>query len=580
MTKKEGLFYLILTGLCFLVYANSLNNAFVFDDIPAILQNPKISQPFTYLLEPPGFLNSICYLIGKNNPSIFHFISIALHSLNTILVFLFLRLFFKVESSFIAACLFAVHPIHTEAVAWVSGKPYLIISLFLLATYLLYYKSTNTSNAQRKLNTAAYLFSLILFSYFVINNFGFYSLLPLLLVLSDITFKTWKENWKYWIPFFAIAALRLITAKGAILNRAIAVSDITGVSASSTTNPVINLILAVFVHLGLLLWPARLTVFHEPVEFNMFLLVLGFVLLVSLFLSLPIILKKKKEVFFAITIYILFLAPLYSPVVFSSLVAERYLYFPSIAFCMFAAFLYERYTNNRTRARRMMAISIFLLLMCLYTARTVIRNEDWRSEESFWRSTIKVSYKSPGALNGIGLVYQKKGETQKAIESFEKAIRIHPKYASAYNNLGNVYSEIGKKEEAVKLFKKAIEVNSKYFEAYNNLGNVYSEMGMREEGITLYKKVIELNPEDQDAYYNLGNAYNEIGKKEEGISAFKRAIEVNPRDVFALNNLGAIYALSGKRKEAEKLFKKAIRIDPNYAPAHQNLNRLLKTNQE
>ena len=175
-------YYLALIGVCFLVYANSLNNAFVFDDISGILENPNIYQPFNHWYEPASLLNSLSYLIGKYNPFPFHLINIVLHALNTILVFLSLRLFFKVESSFISACLFALHPIHTEAVTWISGKSYIILSLFILAPLLLYYNATSTKESKSGLKITSYILSLLIFSYFIINHYGFYFTFPFFLV--------------------------------------------------------------------------------------------------------------------------------------------------------------------------------------------------------------------------------------------------------------------------------------------------------------------------------------------------------------------------------------------------------------
>ncbi|MBI5145258.1 MAG: hypothetical protein HZA27_03625, partial [Candidatus Omnitrophica bacterium] len=113
MHKKE--IYFILIILCFLAYFNSLNNQFVSDDIQSIAKNPLIGQPQTYLIDPANLLNSLAYLIGRFNPFPYHLASVIIHTLNTILIFFFLVLFFKPETSFLGAGLFAVHPIHTEA---------------------------------------------------------------------------------------------------------------------------------------------------------------------------------------------------------------------------------------------------------------------------------------------------------------------------------------------------------------------------------------------------------------------------------------------------------------------------------
>src|SRR3989338_3661774 len=228
-------YYLILIGICFLVYANSFNNAFVFDDISGILENPKIFHPINYWCQPASLLNSVIYSMAGYNPFFFHLTNIILHALNTILVFLFLRLFFKVESSFLAACLFAVHPIHTEAVAWISGKPYIIQSLFILVPLLLYYKATNIKEGKDKHKITSYILSLLIFSYFIIYNYGFYFTFPLFLVLLDLNSKSCKRNWRFWLPFFAVDILWLLSVKSAILTRISTVASITGGEVTQAT---------------------------------------------------------------------------------------------------------------------------------------------------------------------------------------------------------------------------------------------------------------------------------------------------------------------------------------------------------
>ncbi len=574
MYNKNKTYSLILIGLCFLVYANSLNNAFVSDDLAAILENNFIAHPFHFWTDPSSFLNSICYLIAKTNPFIYHLISIILHAVNTILVFFFLRLFFKLEASFLAACIFAVHPIHSEAVTWVSGRPYLILAFFILSAYLLYHSATNIVEKNRKINIRRYILCILVFSYFIISNYGFYSFFPPLLILSDITFNRWRRNWKLWIPFLCILALIFILViKSAILQRSSYLIHVAGFQ-SSLMNPILKLELSFFSHLLLLLWPVKLTLYHGSISYSPFLFNIGLVSLILLIPLVAFLFKKAKELFFAVFIFILFLAPTYMPLSLSNLVAERYLYFPSITLSMVAAFLYQRYGESYDRNRKIKALSLFTAVMVIYAVRTIIRNEDWKTPERFWQSTIAVSYNSPSAHVEAGVFYHKKGEIEKALGLFKKAIELNPRYPKAYNNLGNLYNDLGKNEEAIAIFKKAIEVDPGYIEAYNNLANTYSDMGKKEEALSLYKKVIEINPKDPDAYYNLANVYSEMGKEEEAITFFKKAIKINPRDVSALNNLGVIYVNIGKGEEAEIVLSKAIEIEPLYAAAYFNLAKL------
>ena len=529
--QKTVLIYIaVIIVLCFAIYSNSLNNAFVSDDIEAILENPHISQISHYWKIPANLLNSLSYLISGFNPFAYHLINIILHAINTILVFFFLRLFFKAKASLLAACLFATHPVHAEAVTWISGKPYLIITLFVLITYLLYHYATYSITISKRSKITRYILSLSVFSYFIVYNYRLFSLMPLFLVLSDITFNRWRRNWRLWIPFFAITILRIILAKGMILERISYVANMTG-QEIIWTNPLIKMTVVLFSHLGLLLWPLKLTFCHGPVHFSPPILKLGITSLFFLILSLPFIFRKTKEIFFGICLFVLFFVPVYSPVAVASLISERYLYFPSISLSIFVAFLYERYVKKSEKTRRIIT-ALFILIIAFYSLRTIIRNEDWKTQERFWQATMAISYNNPSANNEMGLIYNRRGNIKRAIDYFKKAIELDPYHSKAYNDLGGVYYNIDKKEEAAALFKKAIEINPRLAEAYNNLGNIYYDIDKKQEATTYYQKAIEINPRLAEAYNNLAIVYYHSQQYDLAIKHCDRAIElgykVNP----------------------------------------------------
>lgn len=495
----------ILVALCFLIYANSLNNAFVSDDIPAILKNPAISQAHYFWLVPDQLFNSLNYRIAKFNPFIYHLTNIAIHSINTLLVFFFLQLFFKSQASFLGAILFAVHPIHTEAVTWISGRPYLFLAFFILITYLLYQAATGRDT---KFKVTPYFLSLLIFAYFILKNFSFYSLFPFLLILSDVTFKTWRRNWKCWLPFFAIVILRLILAKAVIMGRVTSVAkDIAG--APTWTNPLFNLVYSLSSHFFLLLWPAKLTLYHEPALISAFQLKIGIISLTILILALPFIFKRAKEIFFAIVLFILFLAPTYSPITISWLVAERYLYFPSVSLSMFLAFFYERFIAYKPHLRNI-ALGFLLFIIAGYGLRTVARNEDWKTPGKLWRQTLKVSYNSPRSHNNMGDIYAQEGNLEGAIQEFKKAVELKPDYADAYHNLANTYYHKGDLQQAIKLYQQALLFNPKLFDSYYNLGIIYLNTGNLDLAIKQFQKALQLNPQDANAQRALNFALRQI----------------------------------------------------------------------
>lgn len=493
MFKKIHIIF-ILVSLCFLLYANSLNNDFVSDDIPGILKNPTISRPFLFWLDPASLLNSFNYLIAGYKPFIYHLTSIILHSLNTILVFFFLYLFFKTEAAFLGAVLFAVHPIHTEAVTWVSGKPYLIVALFIFGVYLLYQYATTS----HKFKVLPYTLSLVIFSYYIVNNFSFYFVFPFLLVLSDVTLRKWRKNLKLWLPFFGIMILRLVLARGLIVERISQVAKYIG-DGKVWTNPLFNMSYSLFSNLCLLFWPAKLTLYHEPPVISLFALRLEIICLVLVAFTLPFIFKKAKEIFFALGIFGLFLVPTYSPLTISSLVAERYLYFPSVSLSIVLAFFCERYVNSGPPVLRKYWLALLVFIIAGYAVRTVARNEDWKTPERFWRETVKVSYNSPRAHNNMGDIYSQEGNLEAAIREFKRAVELKSNYADGYHNLATTYYRKSDVQEAIKFFQQAILFNPQLFESHYDLGVIYLNNGELNLAQEHFKKALDIRPQDTGA---------------------------------------------------------------------------------
>lgn len=505
--KKQ--IYLILTALCFLVYANSLNNAFVSDDMPAIVNNPMISGPLHWL-HPVMLLNSLNYLTGGQNPFAYHLTNIILHCIAAILVFKFLNLFFGPMPGLLGAGLFAAHPVNAEAVGWISGRPYILLAIFILSAYFLYNSATGFTGKKNRFNPAHYLLSLLLFAYYLIENLYFYVLFPFFLVLSDFTFGRWRKNWRYWAPFLAILALRLILAKGIISWRISYVAKEAGAAGAAWSNPIYNMAYSLYSHAALLLWPAKLTLYHEPAVISRLTLKCTLVALSGLLILLPFIFKKAKEIFFALGIFILFLSPTYSPVMVAWLAAERYLYFPSIALCMVFAFLYERYSirAEKLKTKSVAVLFLFIFIISAFAARAVARNEDWKTPERLWRQTVLASPESPRAHNNMGDAFAQEGNLDAAIGEFKKAIELRPDYADAYHNLANIYQKQGSLEDAARFYKEAIRFNPELFESHFDLGLIYLNSGEIDAAVEHFKKAQELRPEDTDALAALNFAVN------------------------------------------------------------------------
>ncbi len=157
----------------------------------------------------------------------------------------------------------------------------------------------------------------------------------------------------------------------------------------------------------------------------------------------------------------------------------------------------------------------------------------------------------------MGFIYHENNKNNKAIECYEKVIKINPNYYNAWNNMGVVYMELNKKEKAIECYKKAVDIKSDYYDAWNNMGNAYSDIGEKEKAIECYKKAVELKPEDNNTYMNLGFLYLKESDLKLSEKYLLKSVELGGLD-FGNQNLGHIYLVKGEIEKALEHYKKGV----------------------
>ncbi|OHB78526.1 MAG: hypothetical protein A2Z25_02125 [Planctomycetes bacterium RBG_16_55_9] len=169
-----------------------------------------------------------------------------------------------------------------------------------------------------------------------------------------------------------------------------------------------------------------------------------------------------------------------------------------------------------------------------------------------------------------GNTYADKGEFERAILDYAKAIEIDPKYAMAYMGRGNIFDAKGEHDHAIADHTKSIEINPRFTEAYNNRGIAYTHKSEFDLAILDLSKAIEIDPNYAIAYTNRGNAFYDKGEYDRAIADHTKAIEINPRFTEAYNNRGVTYADNGESDRAILDFTKAIELNPKDADAFIN----------
>ena len=539
---------LILAVLIIVTYANSINNAFLSDDINGIAKNPQIDHIQYIFSNRFSFFHTFVYWFTNQffgrSPAAFRTVSIFFHLGTTISVLFLVSLLFSSKVGFVAALLFAVHPLLCESVVWISAGYNTYAAFWLLVSFSLFILSSRTEKIKSQKSIFQYWFAV--FTYlFALGSSEKVIAFPIILFLYQIAWGKLRRQWPKLIPFFALSLVWGIYLLGALSSRSVILQQNFYQQAPKISSPnqfitttLRNTVVAVDSYLGLIVWPKGLTLYHSEMHFSkakytmMVIAFLGYLgaIIYSYF--------RDKKISFWLLFFIIMLLPTLSPFGVSWIVAERYTYLASIGIFVVIALFFSKI--EKIKNFKDVSWVILGLVIIALSARTIIRNHDWKNQDNLWLAAAKTSPSSPQNHNNLGDLYYRHHETEKAIKEFRKAIELNPGYAAAYHNLANTYYINNRNiDEAIKNYQKAVAINPHLWQSYQNLGKIYF---------------------DQKDY-------------PKAIDALQKAIRGNPKNLALRFNLAVVYLKTGKKQKAEETLEAALRIDPN----NLKINQLLST---
>ena len=582
--QKPTLKFLILSvvliiGAGFLVYVNAFQGDFLWDDETLVEFNPYIKdwaqlgkiftsrlgsiaqeagafyrpiQTFTYLLD---------YSLWRLNVVGYHLSSTIWHILTAIAVFaLIQQLFGRGKLSLLTALLFVAHPIHTEAVSYISGRADPLTTCFMLFAFVLYLRSGARPGMGAMAGmTACFLAALLS------KEMSF--ILPILILFYHYVFRK---------PVYTKAFFTLI---GALALFALWRFFVIGTSAiaEGETPTLAERLPGIFVALAnysrILIVPFDLHMeyggllfpYREPKA------LIGLILLILI--SGYVWAKKKKDpfLFFAAGWFFIALLPasnLFFPI--NAYMAEHWLYIPSIGlFMLVARFLTDLGERQRFQG---IALAAAVGLVGFYSVLTVRQNRYWNNDVSFYQRMLHYAPDSSRLYNNLAKAYHDAGREKELVELLKSAIELNPNNILAYNNLGNAYKEAGNYEDAKRSYLKAIELDPSHAGPYYNLSTIYADVDNNMEGaIELLNKALELSPYFAKTYNKLGQIYLLKGENEKAIDLLNKAVKLNPDDPETYHNFGYVYIQSGHPDKGEEMYLKAIEVAPHYAPAYHDL---------
>jgi tetratricopeptide (TPR) repeat protein len=600
--------HLLFSGLIivivFVLYFNALGNGFVYDDRVFIVKNPLIrsisnvsgifSTHYWYassgetasahlLYRPLSILSfALNYRINGLDPFGYHFVNIVLHLVNSLLVYLLIYLIIKQPVlAALVAILFAAHPVHTEAVTYVSGRSDLLSAGLMLLAWFFYVLRQETEGSRRMYLS---LFSMGAFLGALMSKETALVLLGVLLCyewirqlviaqhgrdhksVASAFLARLRKDWIIYLGFAAVAVvyfgLRFLVLHP-LADRA---TPFILVHEDLYERFLLSLkVLGKYLVLTVFPWglspdysfnqvPVPATVFEW--EVLLALAVLGSVLGAARWAM-----RTIPWVAFGMFLFFLSLFPAVNGWIV--ILAERLLYFPSLGFCLAVGAVGMRiWEQGSTRIQRYsLAIGgAFILVIAGYL--TVDRNRDWANDLALWSRAVQTVPMSAKVHNNLGVAFLDNGKPNLAIQGFQDAIRILPRYAMAHFNLAGAYASVGQLHEATQVYLGLLQIAPRFVQARLQLGVLYFRQGKLNEAILEYQKALKVDSRSAMGHHLLGNAYGAQGRYREAIEEFQQVLQINPESADSYEGMAMAYMASGERDRSIQAFEAALRIDP------------------
>ncbi|CAB3397102.1 unnamed protein product [Caenorhabditis bovis] len=604
--------YYILAAIAFFTYSTSLDSEFVYDDRPAILNNEDVTGHTSWLtmaidndfwgnpIRLKGSHKSYRPLItatfriqhnlhGFRAP-LFHLLNVILHTANSCMVLKLSTSLIPNESfSFLSSVLFAVHPINTEATCSIVGRADLLATCFVLIAVLLYKQCQAVGR------------SILIAVLAVLSKETGIVLLPLL-ILYDLLLisntKTVQRIQKMIGALIIIAYIRMAVNnfEQPSFSRA---DNPTSMEPSFLVRSMTFIYLPVF-HLMLMVFPKNLCFdwsmdaiepirsFYDPRFLKSILFYYSLTNIAVKFLKETI--KKPKKI--GIPQKTLFLLGFMClPHVLSSnliayvgfVAAERILYLPAIAYSLLIGLIASLLFRKR---REKWVCGMFMVIIGIHFLRTMQRVNDWKTEESLFKSAIHINPAKAHA--NLGHVYSSLNNFEKAKFHYESALKHRPTLSDTWYNLGVLLSK-NDSNEAAKCYLNALKYRKNFATAHLNLALVLWEKGRIEDAMSHLDQCINDPGTNVKSFknhariraicaLNQGRFLQKLDRFREAVHVLKKALQIAPASFehtsSVFNSIGQCYTGIGQTKLAEDYYESALRANPLYVNSYLTMANL------
>lgn len=620
--------WLVVALTCIVVYAPSLGNPFHYDDEHSVLLNPHLrdlarvpsyfTDPTTFSADPAKAMYrplllvtyALNFALGGEGPWSFHLVNLGIHAAAAATVWWLARLLLgRPGIALLAGMLFAVHPLASEPVNYVSSRSESLAGLLYLLGIGFFVRARQRGSGWGDLLSGLALILGLLVKSIVVTLPAVLLLYDYLVVSGQRLERLRPRLWRCHAPPWAVVAayVVLIWSNGFLKGSLQA-------PVRDQGTQLLTQVKALAYYLLLLYFPMRLNVEHqffEQVGIRGAALWGSGLLLASFLFLLVRLLRQRRglALFLVLSAGLVLLPTLVMPL--NVLVNEHRLYVTTAIGCLGLALALSSIRAWPAGWRRLAPAAAMLLI---YALLSVGRTRVWASDFTLWEDAQQKSPRMPRVHLYLGNAHKdaalRSPDAATAARHWEAAARYYQATDSlgsasasgperelalrAVNNLGAIAFSRHDIDAAERAYRRALDLSPTYADALINLGSVYHERGRRTAGLQerhhlvtrameYYRRALDLQPNHPQGYANLAMAYYDLGELTRARDIFARAHRLTPDDFLLLNNMGNLYldlaAAPGQTdpaallREAARLFSLSSRANPAYAPPRQGLER-------
>jgi tetratricopeptide (TPR) repeat protein len=568
------------------IYANSFSAPFVFDDLPAIRDNPTIRTLAGGFFPPAGsglpvsgrplvnFSLAVNFAISGTEVWSYHLVNLAIHLAAALALFGLVRRTLlrhgyggpALALAFFSALLWLAHPLATEAVTYTVERTESLMALFYLLTLYAFARSVEPAASRGWPWLAVGACALGMVSKEVMVS------APLLVLLYDRTFVSGGFGpalRKRAIFYSGLAATWLLL--GLLV---LATTGRGGTAGFTTEISVADYArtqgVAIARYLALSVWPRPLVFDYGTDVVRDLTVIAPCALLVGALAGATIFaLRRWPAIGFLGVAFFAVLAPSSSVVpIATQTIAEHRMYLPLAAVVTLIVLGGYRWLGARSY------LPFAIAAACLAFG-TVLRNADYRSAEAIWRDTVAKHPQNARAQCGLADALFAADRVDEALPFYAEAIRLRPDYAEARVNFGSALLARNRAAEAISELEAALRLEPTWAKAHHNLANALLRVARAPEAIAHYAEAARLRPDDVTNLCDWGNALVRTGNLAGAIKQYEEAIRREPAFAMAHSNLANALAQSGRLTEAIARYETALRLAPDYAEGHNNFGGAL-----